>query len=102
LGPIARLLPRQQGPTRRSTAGFTPPTNPHPLILLNLLLSCLASIQAPVIMMSQQRQAARDRLQAESDYQVNVKGEILLEHLTKEVEEIKRRLPAGGENTRHS
>jgi uncharacterized membrane protein len=40
-------------------------------------------------MMSQQRQATRDRLQAESDYQVNVKAEILLEHLTKEVEEIK-------------
>jgi len=58
-------------------------------ILLNLVLSCLAALQAPVIMMSQKRQATRDRLQAESDYQVNVKAEILLEHLTKEVEEIK-------------
>lgn len=64
--------------------------DPYPFILLNLLLSCLAAIQAPIIMMSQQRQATRDRLQAESDYQVNVKAEILLEHLTKEVEEIKR------------
>jgi uncharacterized membrane protein len=75
--------------------------DPYPFILLNLLLSCLAAIQAPVIMMSQQRQAARDRLQAESDYQVNVKAEILLEHLTKEVEEIKRRLPARDEGVKH-
>jgi len=63
--------------------------DPYPFILLNLMLSCIAAIQAPVIMMSQQRQATRDRLQADSDYQVNVKAEILLEHLTKEVEEIK-------------
>ena len=63
--------------------------DPYPFILLNLVLSCLAAIQAPIIMMSQQRQATRDRLQAESDYQVNVKAEILLEHLTKEIEEIK-------------
>jgi len=76
--------------------GFIHHWDPYPFILLNLLLSCLAAIQAPVIMMSQQRQATRDRLQAESDYQVNVKAEVLLEHLTKEVEEIKRRLPASG------
>jgi uncharacterized membrane protein len=61
----------------------------YPFILLNLVLSCLAAIQAPVIMMNQQRQATRDRLQADSDYQVNGKAEILLEHLTKEVEEMK-------------
>jgi uncharacterized membrane protein len=82
--------------------GFVQHWDPYPFILLNLLLSCLAAIQAPVIMMSQQRQAARDRLQAESDYQVNVKAEILLEHLTKEVEEIKRRLPARAENVQRS
>jgi uncharacterized membrane protein len=46
--------------------GFIHHWDPYPFILLNLLLSCLAAIQAPVIMMSQQRQAARDRLQAES------------------------------------
>jgi uncharacterized membrane protein len=63
--------------------------DPYPFILLNLVLSCIAAIQAPVIMMSQQRQASRDRMQADSDYRVNVKTEILLEHLTKEVEEIK-------------
>jgi uncharacterized membrane protein len=63
--------------------------DPYPFILLNLVLSCLAAIQAPVIMMSQQRQASRDRLQADSDFQVNVKAEILLEHLTREIEEVK-------------
>jgi uncharacterized membrane protein len=82
--------------------GFVHHWDPYPFILLNLLLSCLAAIQAPIIMMSQQRQAARDRLQAESDYQVNVKAEILLEHLTKEIEEIKRRLPAGDADVEHS
>ena len=82
--------------------GFIHHWDPYPFILLNLLLSCLAAIQAPIIMMSQQRQAARDRLQAESDYQVNVKAEVLLEHLTKEVEEIKRRLPAADEHVRRS
>jgi uncharacterized membrane protein len=71
--------------------------DPYPFILLNLMLSCIAAIQAPVIMMSQQRQATRDRLQADSDYQVNVKAEILLEHLTKEVEEIKLLLAPEGE-----
>ena len=76
--------------------------DPYPFILLNLVLSCLAAIQAPVIMMSQQRQATRDRLQAESDYQVNVKAEILLEHVTKEVEEIKLLLSPGGEPQRDS
>lgn len=42
--------------------------DPYPFILLNFILSCLASIQAPIIMMSQNRQAAKDRLQAEMDY----------------------------------
>ena len=50
--------------------------DPYPYILLNLLLSCLAAIQAPIIMMSQNRQAAADRMNAENDYQVNVKSEL--------------------------
>jgi uncharacterized membrane protein len=50
--------------------------DPYPYILLNLVLSCLAALQAPVIMMSQNRQEARDRLHAESDYQVNLKAEL--------------------------
>jgi uncharacterized membrane protein len=78
--------------------------DPYPFILLNLLLSCVAALQAPVIMMSQNRQASRDRLQAENDYEVNVKAELLLEHLTEEVEALKRGMASlgarfGDENT---
>ncbi|MFC7519230.1 DUF1003 domain-containing protein [Xanthomonas populi] len=54
------------------THGF----DPYPYILLNLCLSCLAAIQAPVIMMSQNRQAAVDRLRAQNDYEVNIKSEL--------------------------
>jgi uncharacterized membrane protein len=50
--------------------------DPYPFILLNLVLSCLAALQAPVIMMSQNRQAAKDRLQAQHDYEVNLKAEM--------------------------
>ncbi|PKK84011.1 MAG: hypothetical protein CVT49_06185 [candidate division Zixibacteria bacterium HGW-Zixibacteria-1] len=56
------------------------PFDPYPFILLNLVLSCLAAIQAPVIMMSQNRQEAKDRLRAEHDYQVNLKAEIEIRH----------------------
>ncbi len=52
------------------------PFDPYPFILLNLVLSCLAAIQAPVIMMSQNRKEARDRDRATHDYQVNLKAEI--------------------------
>ncbi|TXH75422.1 MAG: DUF1003 domain-containing protein [Lysobacteraceae bacterium] len=52
------------------------PFDPYPFIFLNLLLSMLAALQAPVIMMSQNRQAARDRAAAEHDYQVNLKAEL--------------------------
>jgi uncharacterized membrane protein len=52
------------------------PFDPYPFILLNLVLSTLAALQAPVIMMSQNRQAAKDRLQAEHDYRVNLKAEL--------------------------
>lgn len=53
-----------------------PPFDPYPFIFLNLLLSMLAAIQAPVIMMSQNRQAIKDRLDAAHDYEVNLKAEI--------------------------
>ncbi|MEI5994528.1 DUF1003 domain-containing protein [Candidatus Enterococcus mansonii] len=59
-----------------STMIFFKPFDPYPYILLNLALSCLAAIQAPVIMMSQNRQEERDRKQAANDYQVNLKAEI--------------------------
>lgn len=61
---------------------FHDPFDPYPYILLNLVLSCLAAIQAPIIMMSQNRQAHKDRLTAENDYKVNLKSEILLLQLT--------------------
>jgi uncharacterized membrane protein len=61
----------------------------YPFDLLNLVLSCVAAVQASVILMSQNRQGRRDRLQADSEYEVNVKAEILLEHLTLEIEDIK-------------
>src|SRR5205807_1669 len=50
--------------------------DPYPFILLNLILSCLAAVQAPVIMMSQNRAEARDRLRAENDYKINLKAEL--------------------------
>jgi uncharacterized membrane protein len=55
--------------------------DPFPFILLNLLLSCVAALQAPVIMMSQRRQEAKDRLRAENDYKVNLKAELEIRHL---------------------
>ena len=54
----------------------TRPFDPYPFILLNLVLSCLAAIQAPVIMMSQNRHAAKDRMDAQHDYEVNLKSEV--------------------------
>ena len=55
--------------------------NPYPFILLNLVLSCLAAVQAPIIMMSQRRQEARDRERASNDYRINLKAELEIRHL---------------------
>lgn len=55
--------------------------DPYPFILLNLVLSCVAAIQAPLIMMSQNRQEEKDRSRAENDYKVNLKTEIMIEDL---------------------
>ncbi|MEG1683045.1 MAG: DUF1003 domain-containing protein [Oscillospiraceae bacterium] len=60
--------------------------DPFPFILLNLVLSCLASIQAPLIMMSQNRQSEKDRLRAENDYKVNLKTEIIIQDLHKKLD----------------
>jgi uncharacterized membrane protein len=57
------------------------PFDPYPFILLNLILSCIAALQAPVIMMSQNRQEARDRQRAENDYKINLKAELEIRHL---------------------
>ncbi|MDE3156494.1 MAG: DUF1003 domain-containing protein [Acidobacteriota bacterium] len=64
------------------------PPDPYPFILLNLVLSCLAAIQAPVIMMSQNRQEAKDRLRSQHDYQVNLKAELEIRHLHEKVDHL--------------
>ena len=63
--------------------------DPYPYILLNLLLSCIAAVQAPVIMMSQNRFAAKDRLQAAHDYEVNLKAEIEIMALHEKLDEMR-------------
>ncbi len=62
------------------------PFDPYPYILLNLALSLLAAVQAPVILMSQNRQEARDRLRAENDYQVNLKAELEVRTLSEKLD----------------
>lgn len=64
------------------------PFDPYPFIFLNLILSCLAAVQAPVIMMSQNRQEARDRLHAQHDYQVNLKAELEIRHLHQKIDHL--------------
>ncbi|MBL7147768.1 MAG: DUF1003 domain-containing protein [Nanoarchaeota archaeon] len=66
--------------------------DPYPFILLNLVLSCLAAMQAPVILMSQNRTTERDRARAEYDYQVNRKAEREIEQIQKTLEIIKRKM----------
>ena len=62
--------------------------DPYPFILLNLVLSCLAAMQAPIIMMSQKRQEAKDRLRSENDYRVNLKAELEIRHLHEKIDHI--------------
>jgi uncharacterized membrane protein len=64
------------------------PFDPYPYILLNLVLSCLAAIQAPVIMMSQNRQESKDRLRAEFDYKINLKAELEIRHLHEKLDHL--------------
>ena len=66
-------------------------TDPYPFILLNLVLSCLAALQAPIIMMSQKRQEARDRLRSQSDYKVNLKAELEIRHLHEKLDHLLRK-----------
>ena len=62
--------------------------DPYPFILMNLILSCLAALQAPVIMMSQNRQEEKDRLRAKNDYKVNLKSEIIVEDIHLKLDEL--------------
>lgn len=71
-----------------STALIGKPFDPYPFILMNLILSCLAAIQAPVIMMSQNRQEAKDRLRSEHDYQINLKAELEIQLLREGLERL--------------
>lgn len=64
------------------------PVDPYPFILLNLVLSCLAAIQAPIIMMSQNRQEAKDRLRSQHDYQINLKAELEIRHLHEKMDHL--------------
>jgi uncharacterized membrane protein len=65
--------------------------DPFPFILLNLVLSCLAALQAPVIMMSQNRQAERDRLEAHHDYEINLKAEMEVMSLHEKMDQLRDR-----------
>lgn len=67
---------------------FMNPIDEYPFILLNLLLSCLAALQAPVIMMSQNRQAEKDSLRNQNDYRIDLKAELILEQIAEKVEKI--------------
>ena len=60
--------------------------DPYPFILLNLLLSCIAALQAPIIMMSQNRQAKKDSLRNQNDYRTDLKSELILEELHDHIE----------------
>jgi uncharacterized membrane protein len=64
--------------------------DPYPFIFLNLILSCLAAIQAPVIMMSQNRQESKDRLRSDHDYRVNLKAELEIRHLHEKLDYLLR------------
>ncbi len=68
---------------------FASPPDPYPYTFLNLILSCIAALQAPVIMMSQNRQASKDRLQADQDYQVNIKAEFAIQQLHRKLDEMR-------------
>ena len=62
-------------------------SDPYPFVLLNLVLSCLASLQAPIIMMSQNRQAKKDSIRNQNDYQIDLKSELILERIHEEIQE---------------
>ncbi len=74
--------------TANSYLLLSKPFDPYPYILLNLVLSCLAAIQAPIIMMSQNRTEAKDRLRAAHDYQVNLKAELEIRQLHQKIDHL--------------
>lgn len=75
-----------------SWALFNQPFDPFPFILLNLVLSCIAALQAPIIMMSQNRQEAKDRLRSENDFLVDQKAEIIIEELYRKINGLEEKI----------
>ena len=71
-----------------TTILMTKPFDPYPYIFLNLVLACVSSVQAPIIMMSQNRESQKDRLRAENDYLINLKAEIILEDLHMKIDDL--------------
>ncbi len=65
--------------------------DPFPFILLNLVLSCVAALQAPIILMSQNRQSQKDRLRTEYDYQVDKKSQKMIQEIQKQLDRIERK-----------
>jgi|ETNmetMinimDraft_5_1059913.scaffolds.fasta_scaffold04623_3 uncharacterized membrane protein len=78
--------------TATNIYGWINSWDPYPFILLNLFLSILAAIQAPIILMSQNRQNEKDRVRSEYDYSVNRKAEKLIEELKKQINRIEKKL----------
>lgn len=70
---------------------FKTPFDPYPFILLNLILSCVSALQAPLIMMSQNRQEEKDRKRSEGDYKINLKSEIIIEDMHYKLDAIEAR-----------
>jgi uncharacterized membrane protein len=77
------------------------PFDPYPYILLNLFLSMTAAVQAPVIMMSQNRQTIKDRLRADLDYQVNLKSELEVAQLHRKLDHLTERFEAATARGKH-
>lgn len=67
---------------------FLKPADPYPFIFLNLILSCLSAIQAPIIMMSQNRHAAKDRLRSQHEYKINLKAELEIRSLHEKIDHL--------------
>ncbi|MDR3692249.1 MAG: DUF1003 domain-containing protein [Fimbriimonas sp.] len=71
-----------------TTVIISKPFDPFPYIFLNLVLSCLAAIQAPVIMMSQNRQESKDRMRSENDFKTNLKAELEIQHINEKIDKL--------------
>ena len=85
-------MPNRQMKKQKNVAAWINHWDPYPFILLNLMLSFQAAYSGPVIMMSQNRQSAKDRLAAEIDHQVNAKAELEINNLMRHIDELELHL----------